>query len=63
MLTLAPTTAEVPELRWPTIRFRTGKDKRGRSAKVGDYVLRLGRKRAAVVEHLVEASEGARDRV
>jgi Domain of unknown function (DUF3854) len=52
--TSARPTGEVPELRWPTIRFRQEKDKRGRSVMVGEYVARLGKKRAAVVEYLVE---------
>jgi hypothetical protein len=52
--TSARPKGEVPELRWPTIRFRQEKDKRGRSVMVGEYVARLGKKRAAVVEYLVE---------
>jgi hypothetical protein len=48
-------TEEVPELRWSTIRFREEKDERGRVVRVGDYVARIGKKRAAILEHLVES--------
>ena len=48
-------TEEVPELRWPTIRFREEKDERGQAVRVGDYVARIGKKRAAILEHLVKS--------
>ena len=51
----ACTTEEVAELRWPTIRFREEKDELGRVARVGDYVARIGKKSAAILEHLVES--------
>ena len=52
--TSARPAEKVPELRWPTIKIGRDVDKRGRPVVVYDYIARLGKKRAAIVEHLVE---------
>jgi hypothetical protein len=49
-----PSNTDVPELRWPTLRFYREQDKRGRWIRKADYIARLGKKRGAIVEHLVE---------
>jgi hypothetical protein len=49
-----PMKAEVPELRWPTIKVGRELDRRGRPVAVYDYIARLGKKRGSIVEHLVE---------
>ena len=45
--------ALVPELRWPYVAARQDKDELGRPVEVYEYVARLGKKRGAVVEHLL----------
>jgi hypothetical protein len=45
---------DVPELRWSTVLIRREWDKRGRSHEVRDHLARLGKKRGAIVEHLLE---------
>jgi len=50
---------EVPELRWSTVRRARERDKLGRDTTVYDYIARLGKKRGALVEYLVEAGGSA----
>jgi Domain of unknown function (DUF3854) len=52
--TSARPAEKVPELRWPTIKIGRDFDKRGRPVVVYDYIARPGKKRAAIVEYLVE---------
>jgi len=46
---------EVPALRWPVVIRRREKDLRGRPVVVYDYLDRLGKKREAILLHVLEA--------
>lgn len=46
---------EVPALRWPAVIRRREKDLRGRPVVVYDYLDRLGKKREAILLHVLEA--------
>jgi hypothetical protein len=50
-----PADAAVPELRWSTVLAHRERDKRGRWVRKYEYLARLGKKRQAVLEYLVEA--------
>jgi hypothetical protein len=52
--TSARPSEKVPELRWPTVKVGRDLDRRGRPIRVFDYIARPGKKRAAIVEYLVE---------
>jgi hypothetical protein len=49
-----PMKTVVPELRWSTVLKQRELDRRGRPQWVYEYLARLGKKRGAIVEHLVE---------